>query len=74
MRLRFCFLSREFILSDCFNFIVHVSGRYVAKYRDLCVLSREFGVLDKFESIDGNFSGGILKKGRDLFCSFSKSL
>lgn len=45
-----------------------VFGRYVAGNKGLCIFSRKFGVLDRFKSIDSNFSRDIAKKGKDLFC------
>lgn len=67
-------MLREFVLSDCFNSIVGVIGKYVAGNRGLCIFLKEFGVLDRFELIAGGSSGGVTGRGRELFCLSSKSL
>lgn len=74
IKLRFCFLLIKFILSDCFNSIVGISGKYIAENRDLYVFSREFNVLNSFESITNNSSKSIIRGSRSLFYLFFKSL
>lgn len=74
IRLRLCFLSKKFFPFDYFNSIVGVFSRYITKDKGLGVFLKDFGILDRFESIDGSFSGDIAEKGRELFCLFFKSL
>lgn len=51
-----------------------VSSRYITKNRGLYVFLRKFDILNRFKSIVSDFSGDIVRKGKNLFCLFSKSL
>lgn len=74
-RLKFHFLSRELVLSDCFDLLISGFFENIAKEnKELDIFFGNLAIFDSFGSFIGISSRYIIEDDRNLFDSFSTLL